>query len=229
MMKALRVELYQDHVCYRQETGYRFFQTYPLPTPSMVRGLVHRLLGAREYIPLKISIQGKYDSIFVDMQRWDAETKKRMGASEPDSHTLMFWEELAEVHLLLHIAFKDDNESNLEKLKNAFIGNTVVLGRNEDIARIDEIDIVELKKSESGINPRYSVFIQKNDDNKEYLDGYPVFHLPFKYDIHGLQRVFQYVDVAWINTGKKLKSKYYLSADEFPEETVCFLELNDNE
>ncbi|MDR0453232.1 MAG: CRISPR-associated protein Cas5 [Deferribacteraceae bacterium] len=228
-MKALRVELYQDHVCWRQETGYRFFQTYPLPTPSMVRGLVHKLMGVKpggnRYIPLKISIQGRYDSIFVDMQRWDMETKKRNGASNADSHTLMFWEELANVCLTLHIAFKNDNETNLIKLKEGFIGNTVVLGRNEDITRIDSIDIVELVTPSNKLSPKYPMFMPKNEDN----EGYPVFHLPFAYSIIGSQRIFKYIDACLINAGSQIKSKYCLVACNYPEHPVCFLELNDDD
>lgn len=220
-MKALRIELYQDHVCYRQETGYRFFQTYPLPTPSMVRGLVHRLMGATEYIPLKISIQGMYDSIFIDMQRWDSETKKRMGAPEAGSHTLMFWEELANVRLLLHIAFKNDNEVNLEKLKNAFIGNTVVLGRNEDIARIDSINIMELQEAEEDVNPKYFIYASKYKNKK-----YPVFHLPFAYKIEKTQRIFKYVDVSLVDKNSPVDTAYCYGDKN---EAICFLELSESD
>jgi CRISPR-associated protein Cas5t len=182
-MKALRVELYQDHVCYRQEAGYRFYQSYPLPTPSMVRGLVHRLMGCKaggDYIPLQIGIQGKYEALFVDMQRWDALSKKRLGVKDNNNHSLSFWEELVEVELTLHIAFKANNDENLEKLYSGFIGNTVVLGRNEDIARINKVEIVELTEPDPEIeyNPKQSIYARIRDE-----DGNPVFHLPFAYVI----------------------------------------------
>jgi len=69
-MKALRLKLYQNLVNYRREMSYGYVQTYPLPTPSMVRGMVHWLLGINDgYKPLKISIQGDFDSVITNMQK----------------------------------------------------------------------------------------------------------------------------------------------------------------
>jgi CRISPR-associated protein Cas5t len=185
--------------------------------------------GSNRYIPLKISIQGTYDSIFVDMQRWDAATRKRMGerVESDNDHKLKFWEELASVYLILHIAFKNDNETNLKKLKEAFIGNTVVLGRNEDIARIDNIDIVEMKQPTNELTPKYPMFIPLS--KKEDDDEYPVFHLPFAYSIIGLQRIFKYIDAYLCNTEFLIKSKYCMVASKYPEQPICFLELNDDD
>ena len=234
-MEALRVELYQDHVCYRQETGYRFFQSYPLPTPSMVRGLVHRLMGAElgghDYRPLKISIQGSYDSLFVDLQRWDAASKKRLGwkINNENDHQLMFWEELAEVKLILHLAFKNDpGREQLKKLKEAFSRNTVVLGRNEDLARIDALEIVSLVEPEGKrdkINIKNLIFSLKGDEEKLNT---PVFRLPFAYQIVNGQRVFKYVEAFFIQKASSVNPDYYYlsGADREP---VCFLELSDDE
>lgn len=69
-MKALRLKLYQNLVNYRREMSYGYVQTYPLPTPSMVRGMAHWLLGINDgYKPLKISIQGDFDSVTTNMQK----------------------------------------------------------------------------------------------------------------------------------------------------------------
>jgi len=69
-MKALRLKLYQNLVNYRREMSYGYVQTYPLPTPSMVRGMAHWLLDIHDrYKPLKISIQGDFDSVTTNMQK----------------------------------------------------------------------------------------------------------------------------------------------------------------
>jgi CRISPR-associated protein Cas5t len=245
-MKALRVELYQDHVCYRQEAGYRFYQSYPLPTPSMVRGLVHRLMGCKsggDYIPLRIGIQGKYESLFVDMQRWVALSKKRFGITVKgdNDHSLYFWEELAEVNLTLYITFKANNDENLEKLYSGFIGNTVVLGRNEDIARLDKVEIVELTEAEPEVeyNPKQPIYIKisnynatteisaalqtadSTDVKNRSPNVNPVFHLPFAYVIKGGRRIFKYTD-ACLATVNMIVEPDYLCGSE----PVFLLELN---
>jgi CRISPR-associated protein Cas5t len=226
MMKALRAELYQDHVCYRQEAGYRFYQSYPLPTPSMVRGLVHRLMGhiaGGEYIPLRIGIQGEYESLFVDMQRWDALSKKRMGfrVKDDDDHTLSFWEELTGVKLILYIAFKNDNDENLLKLLASFNRNTVVLGRNEDIARLDKTEIVELMKPnpEAKYNSKQPLFAKIAKDTT-----LPVFHLPFAYVIKGRQRIFKYVDALLVDINTAVIPDYI-----YADEPIFLLELGEED
>ena len=63
-MEALRIELYQDSACYRKPFAYKVTETYPLPPYSTVIGMLHNILGAEEYVPMEVSIQGDYESIF---------------------------------------------------------------------------------------------------------------------------------------------------------------------
>ena len=42
-MKAIRVKLTQDMVNYRKPTSFQLKETYPLPPPSTVIGMVHYL------------------------------------------------------------------------------------------------------------------------------------------------------------------------------------------
>jgi hypothetical protein len=171
------------------------------------------------YIPLKIGIQGVYESLFVDMQRWDALSKKRMGVAvnNDNDHSLSFWEELTGVGLTLYIAFKNDNDENLEKLLRAFIGNTVVLGRNEDIARLDKVEIVKLIEPdpEYDYNPKQPVYAKIGRNNTS-----PVFHLPFAYVIKGKQRIFKYVDACLAGIHTALEPDYL-----YGDEPVFLLEL----
>lgn len=66
-MKAIRVKLYQNMVNYRKPTSFQLKETYPLPPPSTVIGMVHNLCEFTEYHEMDISIQGKYHSKVNDL------------------------------------------------------------------------------------------------------------------------------------------------------------------
>ena len=66
-MKAIRVKLYQNMVNYRKPTSFQLKETYPMPPPSTVIGMVHNLCEFTEYNEMDISIQGKYHSKVNDL------------------------------------------------------------------------------------------------------------------------------------------------------------------
>ena len=67
-MKALRLDLFQETACYREPFAIKISETYPLPPYSTINGLLHRILDAKEYIPMRISIQGDYESLVNEYQ-----------------------------------------------------------------------------------------------------------------------------------------------------------------
>ena len=62
-MKALRIVLTQNKAHYRKEESLENKMTYPLPPFSTVIGAIHNACGFREYHPMDLSIQGKYESL----------------------------------------------------------------------------------------------------------------------------------------------------------------------
>lgn len=66
-MKAIRVRLSQNMVNYKKPTSFQLKETYPLPPPSTVIGMVHSLCNFTEYKEMDISIQGKYHSKMNDL------------------------------------------------------------------------------------------------------------------------------------------------------------------
>ncbi|WP_286946676.1 CRISPR-associated protein Cas5 [Acetobacterium sp. UBA5834] len=62
-MKALRIRLQQSSANYRKEESDTNKMTYPLPPFSTVIGALHDACGYREYHPMDLSIQGKYESM----------------------------------------------------------------------------------------------------------------------------------------------------------------------
>ena len=55
-MRALRLDLFQETACYKKPFALKISETYPLPPYSTVNGMLHKLLDAKEYIPINICI-----------------------------------------------------------------------------------------------------------------------------------------------------------------------------
>ncbi|MCF8011637.1 MAG: type I-B CRISPR-associated protein Cas5b [Clostridiales bacterium] len=67
-MKALRIKVFQDTACYKKPLSFKVGETYPLPPFSTVKGMLHAVMDANEYIPMNISIQGGYEYSFLEYQ-----------------------------------------------------------------------------------------------------------------------------------------------------------------
>lgn len=62
-MKALRIVLTQSSANYRKEETLDNKMTYPLPPISTIIGAIHNACNYKEYHPMDISIQGKFESM----------------------------------------------------------------------------------------------------------------------------------------------------------------------
>lgn len=62
-MKVLRISLTQSSANYKKEEVLDNKMTYPLPPISTIIGALHNACGYKEYHPMDISIQGKYESM----------------------------------------------------------------------------------------------------------------------------------------------------------------------
>ena len=67
MKNGIRVELYQNLCNYKRPTSFQLKETYPLPPYSTVIGMIHKICGYKTYNPMKISIQGTYESKVNDL------------------------------------------------------------------------------------------------------------------------------------------------------------------
>ncbi|MBF0343463.1 MAG: CRISPR-associated protein Cas5 [Nitrospirae bacterium] len=218
MMKALKIKLYQNLVNYRREMSFGYVQTYPLPTPSMVKGMAHALLDLQQYHNISISIQGRYDSVVTNMQKvykFDIFRKERkdnpiiyVGNARKQIITgVMFVDEIVDMELLLHIAF--DDEDLTSKLYDAVRQKTVVLGRNEDIARVDFDDtkLVDTSKHEvDELTLPYDIYLSPELAKGSQLVG-TYYRLPFYYEtVKSFEdkRIFTYVDAVYITKDKTI-------------------------
>jgi len=218
-MRTVRVKLYQNFVNYRRELSYGYVQTYPLPTPSMVKGMVHALLDLDKYHNLRISIQGNYESVVTNMQKvykFDRDRASRPNnpydvvvgnSNKTATHGIMFVDEIVDMQLLLHISF--DEEDLNEKLLEAVKQKTVVLGRNEDIARVDLEDtgLVDIFPSNDEYRLLYNIYLRPEICKSGRLEG-TYYRLPFYYEpviSFSDKRIFKYVDVVYIAKGNKIE------------------------
>ena len=53
-MKALKLGLYQETVCYKKPYAFKVTETYPLPPYSTVIGFLHNVINATEYNPMRM-------------------------------------------------------------------------------------------------------------------------------------------------------------------------------
>ncbi|MCM8822547.1 MAG: CRISPR-associated protein Cas5 [Candidatus Omnitrophica bacterium] len=240
-MKTVRIKLYQNMVNYKIELSYGYVQTYPLPTPSMIRGMVHSLLNLDKYHNFRVSIQGNYASVVTNMQkiykfdRVRDDKKKGFVDTRPHLYAegqktlnqgVMFVDEIVDIELLLHINFDDErlNEQLLDVVKQ----KTVILGRNEDIACVDYGDtkLVEISNTSKEYRLPYNIYLKPDICKKEQLEG-TYYRLPFYYEpvsSFNDKRIFKYIDAVYIAKGNKIQYSGNIAFDQ-DENLVSFLEI----
>lgn len=153
-MKTIRLKLYQNMVNYKIPNSFQLKETYPLPPPSTVIGMVHNLCNFKEYVPMDVSIQGNYYSKVNDLQTiyefGNQQFKKSRHQLKVDNkygitRGVATIELLVDVELLIHIRVDQDR---IDEVYSSLLRPKEYpsLGRREDIARIDEVKLVNIRK-----------------------------------------------------------------------------------
>ena len=181
--KAVRLEIYQNLVNYKKPTSFQLKETYPLPPPSTVIGMVHSVCGFDSYHKMDVSIQGNYHSKVNDLY-----TRYEFGVIKYDKerHNVKLEcsdrvygmtrgvataELLVNVNLIIHIIPEYDED--LDLIYNSFVcpKEYISLGRREDIVKLESVSIVDLNEREieceEGIN--YDAYIPVNMFEKDEL------------------------------------------------------------
>ncbi|MBE6066077.1 MAG: type I-B CRISPR-associated protein Cas5 [Clostridium lundense] len=206
-MKAIKLELYQNLANYKKPTSFQLKETYPLPPYSTVIGMVHYACGFEEYKNMKISIQGSYYSKVNDLYtRYEfagasyeegrhnikvksKEMNVKTGNEEEKYYGIIRGvatsELLVDVKLLIHIMPEDEQLLNTiyESLK--YPKQYLSLGRREDIVRIDDVSIVEVKEGELEEDEtlKYDAYIPINMFGKDdFVSNATIYNLNKKYD-----------------------------------------------
>ena len=216
-MKALKICLYQETVCYKKPYAFKVTETFPLPPYSTVIGFLHNILGATEYNEMQVSVQGNYDGIFTSYNTTRFYHKEDITSMPLNVHMLYG------VNLTLHVV---STEETLYKIYEGFkkTSKAFTLGRGEDLARIDKIKFVNLNEIDT-----------EDEDDERVLDN--CFYVPtiYKTDLKGVfykvnknykiindLRRWNKINVNYVEKGESLtEGRYYLDNDEI--ESVVFL------
>ena len=145
-MKALKLKVHQQTVSYKKPYAQKVEDTYPLPPYSTILGLLHYIIGAKEYVgqSLRISVQGEADGTgeVYNNSFFYKKLSTRDNASQPIYNNLLY-----DVNLIIHIA---GDEDLLNKIYDNFFNKTLTLGKANDLVRVDEISFVNLTEINTG-------------------------------------------------------------------------------
>lgn len=210
-MKALKLEIYQEIACYKKPMAFKTTETYPLPPYSTVIGMIHKALKAEEYYPMDISVQGKYESLmncYNTMMFYKSGDITKM----PLNINMLYG-----IELIIHI--KAD-ESTLDSIYKGIksCNECLSLGRGEDMARLDSIRYVEVKKADmedydSGITLANNFYIPKEYELE--LKGIE-YKLNKRYKVIGnIRKWEEKIEVTYVEEKSELESGvFYLDSEE---------------
>ena len=207
-MKALRLDLFQETACYRKPFAIKISETYPLPPYSTINGLLHRILDAKEYIPIKISIQGDYESLVNEYQTTYFYKKNTVTKMPMNQHLLL------NVRLIVHISAEN---SVLDELYNRIrnLEEFLSLGRREDLLRIDDIQFVELNE--------YEIDSDAEDDEED--EDIPKKE---KYNLKHSIYIPKTYDVEFDGISYRLNNYYKSTRDKWEKIDVKFIQKGAN-
>lgn len=173
-MKAIKLHLKQKIACYRIPTASGVWLSYPLPPYSTIYGFLRAICKQKEeteksinYKNTKLSISGKYESTYFDLQTMHKEErgtgKSKTFVTEPYKVQTLY-----EVELEIHIATDEERISLIENgLDNPPF--SLSLGRKEDLIYQYSHKRIEINFSERNAENYYKKNIS---DDKLYLPTY---------------------------------------------------------
>jgi len=209
-MKALKLKLFQETACYKKPFALKVAETYPLPPYSTVKGFLHYVLKAKDYINMAISVQGDYEDKYVNLQTFYFYKGKEITKMPLNVHYLH------NVELVIHAFAQEKILSNIvENIKNS--GEIFSLGRREDIVRLDEVKIVnfhqlDLDEEDEVFVLKYSAYIPKFY-NYEAITGIN-YDLNFKYNVKNGIREWEKIKVIYAEKGRNAISNGKVYVDE---------------
>lgn len=223
-MKTLRLDLFQETACYKKPLAFKVGETYPLPPYSTVKGMIHALIDADTFIPMRLSVQGTYDSIFIDYQTHYFFKKHDSGEmpivydglniAVPEQKQItqmpLYTHQLYNVNLIIHVQAED---KVIEEIITAIEkGKSISLGRWEDIVVIKDYKTVDLRAVEEGTTkkPAY-IPIDLLMEGELYVP----YRLNWKYDIVQNVRKWEKIAVGYVQPGVEIEEEIFV--DEYDD------------
>lgn len=220
-MRVLKLNLFQETVCYKKPFAFKVGETYPLPPYSTVTGMLHKVLKVEPGsppIPMRISIQGNYENKFVNYQSMYFFKSSQITKMPLNIHLLY------NVELIIHIdAAEEILDSIVEGLKS--LEEHLNLGRKEDIVRIDEVKYVEVRTFDPYSEGK-SFIIQKPiyipiDFLPSDVEGIN-YRLNWKYTVVNGLRQWEKINVKYVEEGTEITDEVQVDNDGEPGDLVYF-------
>lgn len=232
-MKLLKIKAYQIFANYRKPMSFNFWDSYPLPPLSTIRGWFHTTVGANQYIPMAMSIQGKFSSVVHDLQtliKFDRKRNKEgeiflEGFNKAFSKSPTYVVNIYDIYLTIYLKAEEEY-LNIFK-ENLLKSEYPSLGRKEDLIRVDSINFIEPQVRKFSKIERFliksGIYLNKETADKFWLSGIN-YRMNFKYDKALLEktglRYFEKKDVVYVDSGT-LKNGEILFDEE--EQTIIDL------
>lgn len=190
--------------------SFKAGETYPLPPPSTVSGFLHNLLGATEYIPMRLSIQGTYESITNNLQTLYKFGKRRKDrtywavvGNTSIQHNVFYSNLLVQVNLTIHIGASCEI---LNRLHEALLlpKEYPALGRWEDLVRIEKVFLVTVEEKEdswNGIPIKSPIYIPRQEAINNNLQGIN-YRLNSFYEVIDGFKKWEMVEMFYVESGK---------------------------
>lgn len=200
--KTLYLEIFQPFAQYRNLFTFYYAQTFPLPPPSTIIGMLQNATGRyydTEFWDLKVSIHGGFESVFWNYQqliKGGTELSKKdgkivllnqnlplYGNGLTSQRSPVYQQELFNGHLFIFIRGK---EALIDEIHGALKNprKILYLGRSEDVIFIKDIKEVhsEKKTVKRNIWMSYPTYIQEQKERKFPIKNvkYPVYSIPLK-------------------------------------------------
>jgi CRISPR-associated protein Cas5t len=228
-MELLRIKAFQPFACYRKPFSFGFWDTFPLPPFSTLSGLFHYGIKAEldEYYPFNVAVVGIIENISYDLQtlikfdriRGEKEQIILKDFKKALSSTPTYIATIINIHLRIYFQAE---EKLLLALKSNLLSNYFpYIGRHEDLARIDQLKIIEPNMKTFSRNERlainYGIYLKPGTAKNVGVMG-SNFQIPFRYEeIEGL-RYFKKENVVFVDSlDEAVKSGDYLIDEDIDE------------
>lgn len=234
MLKCIKLKAYQTYANYKKPTAIDVAESYMLPAPSTVIGMIHNVCGFKTYHPLKVSIQGIHSAFAKDLytryffgtsykaDRHQYKVRNLEGGYDGITKGLGNNVLLIGINLVIHILPEntDDFEIIHTKLQNPDIYPS--LGRYEDLLRIDEISISEIEPVSWAVL-EYDAYVPVDMVSEEYT--YPVHNLNKVYTLNpdDNTRIWQKVKCYHVTKDKSLSFKGEAYKETHTDSGVFFI------
>ena len=170
MVKAIRLQCYQNLANYRKPSSFIIKETYPLPPYSTVSGMIHAACGFKELHRMKLSIQGTNRGTISEVYTrysFSAGAKYEEGRHQiclKDGENYGIYKGVAnaelvcENNMIIHILPEREEDMDViyDGLSNPLM--YLSLGRYEDIIDIRSVDIVSLCE-QNDVETKHNIYV----------------------------------------------------------------------